>query len=1035
MERAKAVGAVAVEMRELLERRVDDEGDHVECWDAMKKCVEALKALDERAAKLVGLVPLKSAVKDMLLAAREFTMDHQEQSLLEGLRVAVEAVGVAVRDVVSQVRDMEAYCGAADDDMGDERASPVERTARQVASIVSRSSVPMLTSWNSLPQEVRSSVYAEVTSVLEKLVAASVAVQQQQQTRSDSPPRNDSPPPPLSPRGRTQTMKEIEARRKMALVSGASTVAELQLLLEGDAAAGGAIHMGGLVGEVTVNKDFSVSDLTRRAVAFIISSNAFVLTKKTSRDAVEATGKAFLSEMHKALKTFQERGTAVDTPSVCLQLAARALQECELVQLGAIQADQYVVADASQQTFGSLLRRLYAQSNHIRVCVVHLLMVIERADATQGTMAHHASALVLQSAALGLLIVELLKELHALVVTARHISSLASAPERKERAMTASTPFWDEVLAAKAAEAALSMEGYLTWQAQKHKSWKRRWFVLKDSVLSCYAVRGAPEPKRRIPIASSGVVASKPDMGWPLWQFTLAQGEETHSFSAETEKERTEWIERIERALAAAAASASATEAATSETKTTPKMGGKPGSKLLKSKAALPNAVVPRASNPTDELLQVTGLPKRGTLNKLVEAITHASHYDHSYMAAFIATYRSFTTPQVLLERLLQRFEVPSSPLLTAQETTAVQQRVPVVLKYWVEVQPDDFDDTALTKLTDFAKSKVAPVQPEVAALLVQAIEKQAHLRKNRRANFEAPPIDFATTSKGQYTAAELLMLMHAHEVARQLTLIDHALYCTIHPTELLSQSWVKASRQHRSPNVIGMVTRLNRIALWVAAVVLWQESEELRSRALCKFVEIAVELRALNNFHTLMGIIAGLNSASCSRTRLRLTWAGVPAQLLASLSELEALMSPQSSWKSYRAAVRSAKMPCLPYLGCYLGDLIGVDEGNPDEVDGMINFEKYLETWRYIREVESYKDVPYAFPQVEPLYTLLIAQPSFSDKDLYEISLLRERRGTTDALEESPLKGGRGAGRMRGTKQGAITAIPSDASPDKKKA
>lgn len=145
--------------------------------------------------------------------------------------------------------------------------------------------------------------------------------------------------------------------------------------------------------------------------------------------------------------------------------------------------------------------------------------------------------------------------------------------------------------------------------------------------------------------------------------------------------------------------------------------------------------------------------------------------------------------------------------------------------------------------------------------------------------------------------------------------------------------------------------------------------------------------------FSTLMGFIAGLNSASCSRTRLKKAWSAVPADVLTALSELESLMSPKSSWKLYRATVREARMPCLPYLGCYLGDLTFVDEGNPDELEGMINFEKYLEIWRYIREVESFKAHRFSFPQVEPLYTLLIAQPGFVDRDLYDISLVREAR------------------------------------------
>ncbi len=84
---------------------------------------------------------------------------------------------------------------------------------------------------------------------------------------------------------------------------------------------------------------------------------------------------------------------------------------------------------------------------------------------------------------------------------------------------------------------------------------------------------------------------------------------------------------------------------------------------------------------------------------------------------------------------------------------------------------------------------------------------------------------------------------------------------------------------------------------------------------------------------------------------------------------------------------------PCIPYLGCYLGDLTFVDEGNPDMVDGLINFEKRLDIWRYIQEVESYKKEPFQWPQVEPLHSLLTSLPAFGDKELYGLSLMVEKR------------------------------------------
>lgn len=109
---------------------------------------------------------------------------------------------------------------------------------------------------------------------------------------------------------------------------------------------------------------------------------------------------------------------------------------------------------------------------------------------------------------------------------------------------------------------------------------------------------------------------------------------------------------------------------------------------------------------------------QRGTLNQLVESITHASLYDHLYMSAFIATYRSFATPSLLLTRLLERYAAPADRV-SVSEVAAVQLRVPVVLKYWLANQPDDFDDARLDRVVEFACTKLQRDQPRLAPQLL----------------------------------------------------------------------------------------------------------------------------------------------------------------------------------------------------------------------------------------------------------------------------------------------------------------------------
>jgi hypothetical protein len=79
-----------------------------------------------------------------------------------------------------------------------------------------------------------------------------------------------------------------------------------------------------------------------------------------------------------------------------------------------------------------------------------------------------------------------------------------------------------------------------------------------------------------------------------------------------------------------------------------------------------------------------------------------------------------------------------------------------------------------------------------------------------------------------------------------------------------------------------------SQLGYWISATVLWQETEELRAQAIAKFIQIGNNLRSVNNFHTLMAIVAGLNMAGCNKTRLKHTWSLVNEELVSSLDDLQ---------------------------------------------------------------------------------------------------------------------------------------------------
>jgi len=142
------------------------------------------------------------------------------------------------------------------------------------------------------------------------------------------------------------------------------------------------------------------------------------------------------------------------------------------------------------------------------------------------------------------------------------------------------------------------------------------------------------------------------------------------------------------------------------------------------------------------------------------------------------------------------------------------------------------------------------------------------------------------------------------------------------------------------------------------------------------------------------MGVIAGLNMSPISR--LKATKKDLNNRLHKSFKKLEVLMHPNASFKNYRNRLHASTPPCLPYLGVYLSDLTFMEDGNPDKVDGLINFAKRRLMHGTIEEVQQYQVTPYNISKMEPAYTYLVELPILSEKDLYELSLAREPRKQT---------------------------------------
>ena len=104
----------------------------------------------------------------------------------------------------------------------------------------------------------------------------------------------------------------------------------------------------------------------------------------------------------------------------------------------------------------------------------------------------------------------------------------------------------------------------------------------------------------------------------------------------------------------------------------------------------------------------------------------------------------------------------------------------------------------------------------------------------------------------------------------------------------------------------------------------------------------------------------------------------------LKKLAKLENILSAEGSYKNYRARIHTVNPPCIPYLGVYLLDLTYIEDGNPNKVEGLINFAKRRLIHNIIREVQQYQDKPFNFRRVDEIQSSITKAMSLRYRESY---------------------------------------------------
>lgn len=389
-----------------------------------------------------------------------------------------------------------------------------------------------------------------------------------------------------------------------------------------------------------------------------------------------------------------------------------------------------------------------------------------------------------------------------------------------------------------------------------------------------------------------------------------------------------------------------------------------------------------------------------GTLPALIERLTtHDSTPDATFVSTFYLTFRLFATPTAFAQALIDRFQyVGESPHIAGP----VRLRVYNVFKGWLESHwRNDCDSPALELIVPFAKRQLQIVLPTAGKRLATLASKVTAAngplvprlissigKTNTSIALYVPPdapLPAPVITKSQLVALKnwkhggasvSILDFDPLELARQFTIKESQIFCSILPEELLATEWMKKSGS-MAVNVRSMSRLSTDLTNLVTDYILQLEDAKKRAIVIKQWVKIAKRFLELANYDSLFAVVCSLESSTI--LRLKRTWDLVSSKTKATLEHLKSVVDISKNYAVLRQRLQHHVPPCLPFVGTYLTDLTFVDIGNqttrqlpgegPEESRSVINFDKHAKTAKIISELQRFQ-IPYRFTEIPELQT-----------------------------------------------------------------
>ena len=342
--------------------------------------------------------------------------------------------------------------------------------------------------------------------------------------------------------------------------------------------------------------------------------------------------------------------------------------------------------------------------------------------------------------------------------------------------------------------------------------------------------------------------------------------------------------------------------------------------------------------------------PANGSMNHLVNYLTQpldgqASLDDQDLQRYFLLAMDPICTPEMLIEKMIERFEGPKKAFVSDYErllVAKVQKRVISFIKQYIIARGATDLATRpqlVEQLVKFAKGPVSTASPLLGKDLGQFIDNHvvSEAFAASKARAAAPPRDVyaeeAKQATGELPFESTLAYFSPHDVANQLTLADADALRGIAMTDLVHGAWTTPSK---TPSLMLFLKHAAKVSEWTCCCLLNEPDARRARKIAANMVGLVSQLLQLNNFHSANAVLTGLRSGPVSQLP-------VMSEFSEKISQLNETL--QASAKAVHAGV-----PHIPLMPNIMSGLLAAEAASA--MTGPVQTSVERVDWQYYQAV-----------------------------------------------------------------------------------